>query len=288
MATYLLFRLAGVAIPRLPEKLGRKLFEWLAAVLYYFARGSRRAVHQNLTRVLPGAKEEEVDRVARGVFRHSLLNYYDLLCSYRLGAGQERLYFQGEDNLRAAQGMGKGIIIATAHLGSINLLRLATVHFSWKGVVLTEPLLMDGLDRLTDRLRSSSGIRAFPARLAGLKEAFRSLKRGEIVIVACDRAIQGTGVRMPFMGQETLMPNGAVELAARTGAPLLPAFGLRDEDGGHKLLFEPPFTVGQNGNATCTPEEGLARVARAMEDHIRTYPEQWVVFSPIWSGKADE
>ncbi len=288
MATYLLFRLAGVAIPRLPEKLGRRLFEWLGVVVYHFALRSRRVVYRNLTRVLPVAEKEEIERLVRGVFRHCLLNYYDLLRACRVGAGQERIYVQGEDNLRAAQSMGKGVIIATAHLGSMNLmLRLAAVR-SWKGVVLTEPLLMDGMDRLTTSLRSSHGIKASPAHLAGLREAFRSLKKGEVVIVACDRAIQGTGVRMPFMGEETLMPNGAVELAARTGAPVLPTFGLRDEEGGYRLCFEPPFTIGEGGTATCDRQEGLARVGLAMETYIRRYPEQWVVFSPIWKDVTNE
>ena len=286
MATYLLLRLAGVAVPRLPEGLGRRLFEWIGVLTWCFAYRSRRAVQQNLARVLPAAGKRDLDNLSREVFRHCLLNYYDLVSRRRLRAEKGEFRVWGEDNLKAAQRVGKGIIIATAHLGSWNLVLNAAATRSWKVVVLTEPLRIQGMNRMTNRLRSGDRIRALPANTSGLKEAFRALKRGEMVVVACDRAIQGTGVRSPFMGEETLMPDGAVRLSARTGAPILPCFALRNGARGTDLYFEPHFVLGEKGDDAHSRTEGLSNITHTMERYIRRHPDQWMVFSPVWRERA--
>ena len=76
------------------------------------------------------------------------------------------------------------------------------------------------------------------------------------------------------------MPAGAVELALRTGAALVPAFGLRLSGRRYRISIEPPLDL----DGQTVPAAAQALIA-IMERYIKEHPEQWVVFEPRW-GKA--
>ena len=94
-------------------------------------------------------------------------------------------------------------------------------------MILAEEIEPRRLFDLTMRLRHSQSLTFEPATGAGVKNAFKALKRGEWVGVAVDRAVQGNGLVMDFLGEPALMPVGAAELALRTGATLVPSISLR-------------------------------------------------------------
>ena len=49
-------------------------------------------------------------------------------------------------------------------------------------------------------------------------------------MIAIDRDLLGTGEPLPFCGRQASIPLGAVEIAARTGASILPVCLLREPD----------------------------------------------------------
>src|ERR1044072_5195009 len=97
----------------------------------------------------------------------------------------------------------------------------------WRWVVLVEPLRPERLFKLVAGLRASKGLIMMPATPGGVKAAMRVLKAGGLGGIPNARDIQHHGVPVEFFGTETHLPIGAVELAMRTGAALLPAYGPR-------------------------------------------------------------
>ncbi|MGC9335767.1 MAG: lysophospholipid acyltransferase family protein, partial [Anaerolineae bacterium] len=137
------------------------------------------------------------------------------------------------------------------------------------------------LFQYTLKLRQSHGVRLLPSDgpMIGL---FRALKRGEIIALPCDRLTGDSARSVEFFGAPARLPDGAVRIALRTGAPLIPAFVLRLPDDSFLIAVEPPLDLGRTGDMEADVAAGMAKVVRAMERHIAQHPEQWLVAAPIW------
>ena len=271
MIRSLAFRVAAWLVPKVPAALSYAI-AWLGAeIAYRFVASRRRAVASNLRRVMG---IDAVSGAVRSVFHTQAYNYVDLFLMPRLSPEwlADRLEITNLPSFLHACGQGKGVIIATAHLGNFDLLVQVTKALNVPAAVLVEQLTPEALHQTVVRLRSAHGIRLIPAGPAGLREAVRMLKSGGVLAIGADRDPQGRGEPMNFFGEAARMPLGAVELARRTGAALVPAFGLRLPGRRYRITIEPPIV----------PDAGT--LIGVMERYIREHPEQWIVFQPVWDG----
>lgn len=281
MLRYYAFRIGNLIIPHLPSALGYRLASWAGDLIYLFFADLRGVVRDNVGHALGnGAAPPEIARTTRAVFRNAAKNYFDLFRVPRFNLERlERLVtLHGLENLEEAIAAGRGVIVATAHLGNLDLVAQVAVSLGIELCAIVEPLEPEPLFRLVTSLRESRGLAFVPASPKGLKEALRHLRRGGVVAVACDRDIQGQGYRLEFLGEETHLPVGAVELARRTGAAIVPAFSIRRPDNRFDLYVEPSFPC-ESGESL---EDNLRRLTAPLEKYIRRYPDQWVIFKPLW------
>ena len=108
------------------------------------------------------------------------------------------------------------------------------------------------------------------------------------MVIVCDRDIQRNGLRVKFFGEETSLPIGAVSLALRTGAAIVPIFSVRKSSNRYAIYIEPPLRLVDMGNHSHSVRANLERLVAIMERYIRQYPEQWVVLEPIWRNQVAE
>ena len=134
-----------------------------------------------------------------------------------------------------------------------------------------------GVERLFVERRQANGLSVFPERhsVPGVVGLLRS---GGGVGMLVDRDITHEGARADFFGRPTRMPRAHVSLALRTGAVILPGFLVREAGGRQRLVFEPPLDPRQLGGL----EGGVEACLKILEKYIRRYPEQWMVFEPVW------
>ena len=129
---------------------------------------------------------------------------------------------EGEEHLRAAFALGRGIVMALPHVGS----------WEWGGYWLAlEGMPMTAVvERLEPpRLfewfvaqRKAMGLTAVALGEGSSAALLRALKNGEVAGLVSDRDLVGNGVEVEFFGERTTLPAGAATLALRTGAPLVP------------------------------------------------------------------
>ncbi len=286
MWKYYAMRFAMLVIAPLPERIGLLITSFSADLSYMFARKTRRVISANVAQTLgPDASDKEVHQTVRQVFHCLAGNYYDLLRLPRCSSEtiERRLTIHGLEHMGEAWKRGKGVIIATAHLGNFDLLAQAAALHNTEFTVIVEPLKPKKMFDLIVSLRRSKGLRFVPADASGIRAAFRALKNGEAVGIASDRAIKGGGVMVKFMEKEALLPVGAVELASRTGATVVPAFGVRVAHDKYEIHMEPGIVFPENIDGEAV-RSGVARLAKIMEVYIRKHPGQWVVTSPVWDA----
>lgn len=275
----------------LPTWTSLLIMECWAFMTFHFGRESRAAIEANLRGVLgDGVDPKRLRRVTRQAFRNMCLNYYDLARVPRMSRQEveKRVVFHGREHLEAARGAGKGVIVASAHLGNLDLVMQAALLISMDIVVLTERLAPVKYHDFVMALRNTQGLTFAEAGASGVKAAFRALKEGRFVGLACDRVIHGPGQETRFFGKPALMPMGAADLALRTGATILPSYSVRAGRDRYDVFFNEPIFVSKDGH---NPQEVRAladRVIVVMERYIREYPAQWMAFEPIWDRGASK
>ncbi len=290
MWKYFAFLTALAVVAPLPLRIGYLVARVAADISFLLANCSRAGVASNVRHVLgPEADDGLVKHVTLGVFRTTARNLFDLIALPRfdLAAMESRVDIHGWHHLEEALARGKGVVLASIHLGNTDMAVQVVRARSAKMTILSEVVQPLELDRLSRRLRECNGISLLPVTYSGLKEAIRRLKRGEVVAIACDRAIQRSGLSMEFLGAPALIPVGAVDLALRTGAAIVPAFAARHKGYRYAFYFEPPIYVPSNGNRPNNIRQPLGKIVSWMEKYIRRFPDQWMVFRPVWDGRAD-
>ena len=101
-----------------------------------------------------------------------------------------------------------------------------------------------------------------------------------------DWGYRSDGIPVQLFGAWTTLPAGPATLAAKTGSRILPIAIRWTKGGGFDVSWAAPIDVPPGDPAA------LQRATQAMADAlavtIRTAPEQWYSFKPIWPAGAAE
>jgi len=224
----------------------------------------------------------------RSVFKHMAKNYFDLtkLSQLKLDKLEDNVTIDGWHHLAEAATNAKGTIIASAHLGNFDFAAQVMALRGIKMTIFVEDFYSSPFLRNVAKLRQRNGTGIIPVSKGTLREGLQILRNGGIIVLVCDRNIQRTGLKVNFFGEETLLPVGAVSLALRTGAAIVPIFGVRQPNNRYSIYIEPPLRLSDNGNRSHSLKTGLENLTAVMEKYIRQYPEQWVVLEPIWRNQV--
>ncbi len=256
---------------------------WIFGSLAYYVRFSKRAdVENNMRHVLgEHSSQKEVSRNAREVFRSVTSYYVDLIRLPKIHSEIGSVVkMHGFERLKGLLDSGHGVVITTAHFGSPEMAVQAGVILGLNILVLDEPL-PGPIAKTMLSLRSTFGAKYIDVGYNGLSKAIRHLKSSGCLAVACDRDIQGTGIKLPFFGSPTNIPLGAVELATKTNSVLMPGYCKR-VGSGFEVFFEEPLELIDTGKAKEDAITNTLRLIKRMEEWITSDPGQWMVLERIW------
>lgn len=285
---YRLYRFASIVIPRLPRSVVRLLSLLIGLAAWLFARGARKQARLNMTRVLAGqaADRKKLRRTVRKMFLYSARNYLEALRLPHLKPEEIEhriIQKEGLEHLDAALAYGKGAILTTAHFGPFEYVAQWFVVNKYNLTIPVEHLKDERMLELTVKLRSGQGVQFVPLGGSGAVRAMIStLRKNQLVIIPVDRAIQGESVEIDFFGAPARLSLGPVSLAIRTGAMLLVAVGWylpHNKIGGCVV----PVSLALSEDERKDPDKLMQKIVEALEANIRARPEQWVMFSPVWT-----
>jgi phosphatidylinositol dimannoside acyltransferase len=277
---------AAVRLARLvPPELAYPVLDRLADLVRLGAPGARAAIEANLEQVLGGRGRRHAWAV-RGVFRHMLWNYYD---TFRLPAMtdaeiRERVALHGREHLQRALAGGRGAILFSGHVSSVALAAQALALAERGGIVVVEQVQPPALLDLMLRVRGSHGLtyRTLGPGLFG--DLAGTLRRNELVFLVVDRDIGGSGSPVELFGRPVRLPTGPALLHLRTGAPILPTYVSRRQDGRLDGVVGAPLPIRLTGHRRPDVTEISRTIARRLEYHIGKYPEQWTMLQGVWES----
>ena len=122
---------------------------------------------------------------------------------------------------------------------------------------------------------SSLDVRRPADAASSILRASRALNAGMVVKVACDVRWCGSHTAdANFLGREQTFSKTWVNLAAMSGAAILPVFCRMDETGVFHLEFLPTYTVPKDAIRTGQDAWWVQNALKVVEDRVRQYPEQ--------------
>lgn len=276
---------AGAVTWLIPRRAGYRLVDLLGDLVYLTIGSYRRAALANIGQLLGRPTTDPLVRAAaRRCFRTSGRNFWDLCCLPHTRPedllGQFAIQPEAWATLQRALKRKRGVIVVTGHIGAFDYGGQLLSLLPTRPMILTAQTTSGWLFQAVTWLRSSLGMTVEPVTPGALRRIVGHLRRGGLVGLIGDRDILHNGRPVWICGRPTTLPVGAVRLALETGAALIAFFCPRDGDRYQFLVRELP--VERTGDPTHDLDHNLATLAVVFEEAFRAWPDQWVMFQPMW------
>jgi Kdo2-lipid IVA lauroyltransferase/acyltransferase len=188
--------------------------------------------------------------------------------------------YEGLENFQKAHKLGKGVLVATGHLGNWELSAFAHAYMTAPMHIVVRPIDNARIDVLVEQRRELSGNRAI-AKNDAARGILRALAAGAVVGVLIDQnTTPDQGVFIDFFGVKACAGSAFVKLAHHSGAAVVPGYALwSDKEDRYVLHFEP--AVEMTGDVLADTQSVHARLEAA----IRKHPEQWLWIHRRWKTR---
>ncbi len=258
-----------------------------------FLERRRIRIRNNLQRIHPEHSPAQLNRDVSEVIAETARYYVDLAILPSITPQRildHHLHVSGLDHLLDAHKSGRGVVLTTAHISNPEVAVKALAALDIPAVALVERLDDPGHLEAVNAARSAIGIEFLTATQTGIASALRTLREGGVVCILWDRDRQGGGTCIPFFGRQARFPVGAVDLAIRAEASVLPLYAVRRQ-GSDRLQFDvtflPPLDLLLKGNRALDTRTNTANLARLFEPIIEQHAHLWRVAESPWAPCRD-
>lgn len=248
---------------------------------YYFDRRHVKIGMKNLSIAFPERSEKERQRILRASYINlgkgaaeyiRLAGFFHLRLRDRVT--YDRLEYWREIEARYP---GKGILVISAHFGNFELLACAHAMHGYPVSFVHHTQRFLAGDALMTFIRERAGVEILRKHSAA-RAVIKALRSGEMVGIPFDQnAKRSEAVWVPFFGEPAATTSGLARLAMISGAPVVPAFIVRQPDGRHHCIeIHDEVPLQRSGDADADLLENTRRFVKAVEDIVRRDPEQFL------------
>lgn len=236
---------------------------------------------ENLKMVFPDHSKQQIKSIIKEVYRNMAITAAEsFFCK------KEKLYEQvrleGWENLQEAQALGRGVLMASAHMGNWELAGPYIATHYPLGVIY-KPLRNRFLDAYLNRDRIRHNILLIEKKTA-LRGILKALAEHYIVTIMVDQNARRDGIVIDFLGYPASTFTGVAKIAIKTGAPIIIAIAVRQDQGKHRFHFEKLIDPQDFSPDESGVRELTSLVTRRIEKYILAYPGQWFWVHRRWAG----
>lgn len=216
------------------------------------------------------------------VFGKIVLDKFALMAGNK---NQFKLQFKG-DCIRKMLGEETGSIIASAHMGNLELSGLSIPH----GRKRLNTIIFGG-ERAEFQQRRNDAFGEMDVNLIPVKEDMshlfaikEAIDNNEVVVIPCDR-IYGSSksITCTLLNGTAQLPQGPFRLSAQLGAPIFTLFIMKEKDNSY-TVYEDFIDIHNELPNSIQRAEAMAKdFAKIMERKMIEYPTQWFNFFPYWN-----
>lgn len=240
---------------------------------------ARRRFERELHRVLPDMPRAGRARLSRDMGRRMGQTLFEIYHCAEFQTRQDRFHITGPGlaTLEAARAAGKGALIVSGHFGQWEAVRAVLMARGMETGAVYRPQTNPHYQR-----RLLSGIEAggrpiLETGRIGTKALVRHLRAGGFMAILLDEKY-AEGMRLPFLGRPALTSLAAAQLALKYDLPMVPAYGIRREDG---VSFDVVF---EEAIPHTDPETMMRAFNDSLSARVLANPDQWYWLLGRWEG----
>jgi lauroyl/myristoyl acyltransferase len=290
----LIFGATDYLVTRLPRAGSYAIGHAVTWLAYQLMRDGTRAVVDNLRVVRPEATEQELKRLALLTYRSYARDTVDFIRSLAMNRAEFEPMMASFDSgpLDDLLARGRGVVMVGGHFGNWELggvaLRLLLGHtLTVVGKSEASPVV----GGIRQRMRESLGIDTLEIgqMLETALQIRRLLLANGTVAMLLDRHLGRDRIDVTFFGRPTGFLRTPAMIGYLAGAPLLPAFMIRQADNRFVGSMGDPIAVDSTKPTDDAVRTATQAFAAQLEARIRANPHLWYQFYPYWrSTDADD
>jgi KDO2-lipid IV(A) lauroyltransferase len=286
---YGLYLLLKGFLRALPHAAARRVGRGVGALACLLDRRHREVARRNMALALPEVGAAERERLVRECFRHFGAALCDAVSATRFDAVEICRHFtlEGWEHLEAAERLGRGLFMLTAHIGFWELAPHILGLYRGPISIVVRPADNPWLDRELSSMRARFGNTTFPKRGAA-RRMLEAVRRGGRVGILIDQRVQAKeGIEVPFFGHPALTSPILARMSLRTGAPVVPVTVYPEPGGRYRMVVRPAIHPPEGGRDE-EPEVAdlTARYLAIAEDDIRAHPSMWLWMHRRWDQRG--
>lgn len=239
--------------------------------------GYRARAEGNLAYVWPDMPAAERRRIANAVANNAgrtMIENYDIP-GLRSRMARTSPEGQGLPAIEAAREKGQPVLFVTGHYGNFEAPRAALVARGYKIGGLYRPMSNPYFNAHYAANMHALSDPVFEQGRRGTMGLIKHIRAGGMGVLLFD-IYDSAGVPMDFMGRPAPTLTSAAEIALKTGALMVPFFGIRQPDGvNFRAVFETPIPHS-------SPVAMMQEATRRLEARIHEDPTQWFWIHRRW------
>ena len=185
--------------------------------------------------------------------------------------------------VREALSRGKGVIFMTSHMANWELAAMRIIHAGFELHAVYTPQRNDGgIETIISDIRQNVTGMHIIDNHRGLREIFKVLKAGGIVVIMQDLDARKDGVITKFFGLDASTHDGIIRLYNKFKCPVIAVQIIRDKKDftHHKIIFKEIISdrpgFGKDVKASLEICNGV------IQDWIKEAPGQWMWIMDRW------
>lgn len=262
----------------------------LGRVAYHVVGIRRKVVERHLKAAFPEFTPAQIRRTA--IAAYESLGRTSLETAVLPGTPRDRILsmvsvVENWELFEAARAQGKGVILATGHLGNWEL---GGAYLAARGVpvaAITRRMQNPLFDRYLRDTRSSLDVEVIHDAVA-VRRVPRALGEGKMIAFLCDQ--DGIGLAstfVPFFGRPARTPRGPGVFALRLGTPVVFAACVRQPDGRYRIAFE-PVPIIDTGHREADVDAIVLAFTQQLEADVRRHPGQYFWHHRRWKRQPPQ
>lgn len=279
----ILFKALGPAIRSLPPKAAFFLGRRLGDLFYYFDLKHKAIAYSNIKtafgrQLCPCGLSGLTKRFYRN-FGQNLIEIF-LIPLVDKEYFNKYISFEGLGHIAEGFKKSKGVILLAVHEGSWELSNIISANLGFPFNLFIREQKYPRLNALLNSYRTQKGCKIIQKQNQ-LRDLLKVLKDNEAIGMTLDQGGK-SGTLVEFLGKYASMASGAVRLALKYDAAIIPVFYTRIKGPYIKVIIEPPFEIKRTGDKDGDISNNLQEITRIFEKYIREYPQEYLWSYKIW------
>ncbi len=280
---------------KLPHRVIRYLGRPFGFLWFDLLRFRRSIVLNNLKRAFPDWSNADRLRIGRRSVYHMTENFFEFFMFPMINPNwiQNHIQFEGDEDLKVAYQLNKGILLLSLHLGNGDLMANVIANRKFPVFIITKFFKSKWLNDFWFSVRGAQGVKYIEPH--GEKAPFailKALKAKALVAFVLDQHMgRPYGVRNTFFGSPVGTAYGLALFYLKTEAPVVLMYNFIDKQGMYHIVSRrlEGLEVFLE-DAKTDREQTLVRLTQLFTDKIeevvRQYPEQWMWVHRRWKWKG--